>query len=163
MALAYIGLGSNLGDGRANLLAAWQRLQEEMGCALALSPPFLTEPVGMASEQLFTNAVGLLATSLAPLDLLAKMLEIEAELGRDRQKGRDRTIDLDLLYYDDLVLNTATLTLPHPDIADRGFVLAPLAAVAPMHVHPVLRLTAIAMLQRLARQTGVRQITWEIT
>lgn len=163
MAQAFIGLGSNLGDGRGNLLAAWQRLQEEAGRAVALSPPFLTEPVGMESEQLFTNAVGLLATRLAPQALLDKMMDIEAGLGRDRQKGRDRTVDLDLLYYDDVVIETASLTLPHPAIADRLFVLAPLAAVAPLHVHPVLGLTSLAMLQGLGRQTGVRQISWEKT
>ncbi|MBU4263060.1 MAG: 2-amino-4-hydroxy-6-hydroxymethyldihydropteridine diphosphokinase [Proteobacteria bacterium] len=163
MAHAFIGLGSNLGDGQRNLLAAWQRLQEEAGRAVALSPPFLTEPVGMESDQLFTNAVGLLETGLAPQDLLEKMMGIEAELGRDRQKGRDRTVDLDLLYYDDLVSKTSSLTLPHPEIANRRFVLAPLAAVAPLHVHPVLRLTSLDMLQRLVRQTGVTQIFWEKT
>lgn len=163
MAHAFIGLGSNLGDGQRNLLVAWQRLQEVAGRAVALSPPFLTEPVGMESDQLFTNAVGLLETGLAPQDLLEKMMGIEAELGRDRQKGRDRTVDLDLLYYDDLVSKTVSLTLPHPEIANRSFVLAPLAAVAPLHVHPVLCLTSLAMLQRLVRQTGVRQIFWEKT
>ncbi|MBU0968593.1 MAG: 2-amino-4-hydroxy-6-hydroxymethyldihydropteridine diphosphokinase [Proteobacteria bacterium] len=163
MAQAFIGLGSNLGDGQNNLLAAWHRLQEEAGRAVALSPPFLTEPVGMESDQLFTNAVGLLETRLTPQDLLDKMMGVEAELGRDRQKGKDRTVDLDLLYYDDLVINTASLILPHPEIANRRFVLAPLAAVAPLHIHPVLRLTSLEMLQRLARQTGVQQITWEKT
>jgi len=163
VAQAFIGLGSNLGDGRGNLLAAWQRLQAEAGRAVALSPPFLTEPVGMESEQLFTNAVGLLETRLAPQALLDKMMDIEAGLGRDRQKGRDRTVDLDLLYYDEVVIRTASLTLPHPEIANRSFVLAPLAAVAPLHVHPVLGLTSLAMLQRLGRQTGVRRISWEKT
>lgn len=163
VAYAFIGLGSNLGDGRSNLLAAWQRLQDEAGRAVALSPPFLTEPVGMESEQLFTNAVGLLETRLAPQDLLDKMMGVEAALGRERQKGRDRTVDLDLLYYDDLVLKTATLTLPHPAIANRLFVLAPLAAVAPLHVHPILCLTSLEMLKNLARQGGVQQISWEKT
>lgn len=163
MAHAFIGLGSNLGDGRSNLLAAWQRLQEEAGRAVDLSPPFLTEPVGMVSDQLFTNAVGLLETRLAPQALLDKMMDIEAELGRDRQKGKDRTVDLDLLYYDDLVIETPSLTLPHPAIANRLFVLAPLAAVAPLHVHPILHMTSLAMLKDLARQSGVQQITWEKT
>jgi len=163
VAQAFIGLGSNLGDGRRNLLVAWQRLQEEAGRAVALSPPFLTEPVGMESEHLFTNAVGLLETRLDPQVLLDKMMGVEAELGRDRQKGKDRTVDLDLLYYDDLVMRTPSLILPHPSIATRLFVLAPLAAVAPLHVHPILRLTSLEMLNNLARQSGVEQISWEKT
>jgi len=130
---------------------------------VALSPPFLTEPVGMESEHLFTNAVGLLETRLDPQVLLDKMMGVEAELGRDRQKGKDRTVDLDLLYYDDLVMRTPSLILPHPSIATRLFVLAPLAAVAPLHVHPILRLTSLEMLNNLARQSGVEQISWEKT
>ena len=164
MARAVIGLGSNLGDGRQNLLAAWQRLQEEAGRAAALSSPYLTEPVGMASAQLFTNAVGLLDTKLSPPALLEKMLAVEAALGRDRQQGRDRTVDLDLLYYDDLVVTAAGLILPHPAIAVRRFVLAPLAEVAPAHIHPLLRRTALQMLHDLPADNGkVTRTTWENT
>jgi 2-amino-4-hydroxy-6-hydroxymethyldihydropteridine diphosphokinase len=164
VARAVIGLGSNLGCGRENLLAAWQRLQERAGRAAGLSSPYLTEPVGMASAQLFTNAVGILETELDPPALLAAMLAVEAELGRDRRQGLDRTVDLDLLFYDDLVLSGPGLTLPHPAIAARRFVLAPLAQVAPALLHPLLRRTARQMLQDLPEGNGrVTRITWEKT
>lgn len=161
MARAFIGLGSNLGDGRQNLLLAWRKLQEEAGVALALSPPFLTEPVGMKSDFLFTNAVGILETELTPDVLLEKMLAVEALLGRDRQKGKDRTVDLDLLYYDDVVMKKHALSLPHPEIENRLFVLAPLANVAPDHIHPVLGQTTREMLEKRADTTACRQIVWE--
>ncbi len=161
MAQAFIGLGSNLGDGKKNLRIAWQRLLEEAGRAVALSPPFLTEPQDMPSTNMFTNAVGVLETELPPYDLLARMMNVEAELGRDRKKGKDRIIDLDLLFYDDLVLNSASLTVPHPEIAKRAFVLFPLAAVSPLHVHPILHMTSLEMLNKLDRKTGVKLLAWE--
>jgi 2-amino-4-hydroxy-6-hydroxymethyldihydropteridine diphosphokinase len=162
VAQAFIGLGSNLGDGRKNLLLAWRHLQRQAGCGLALSSPYLTEPVGMDNDYLFTNAVGLLQTLLSPEDLLAVMLQVEEELGRDRQKGRDRTIDLDLLYYDDLVLATSSLNLPHPEIAKRRFVLAPLAELAPLHVHPILHQTSLEMMENLTEEGGwIKRTNWE--
>ena len=162
MAQAFIGLGSNLGDGGKNLLLAWRNLQRQAGPGLSLSSPYLTEPVGMDNDHLFTNAVGLLQTLLSPGDLLAVMLQVEVELGRDRQKGKDRTIDLDLLYYDDLVLATSSLSLPHPEIARRRFVLAPLAEVAPLQVHPILHQTSLEMMENLTEEgSWIRRITWE--
>ena len=161
MARACIGLGSNLGNGRKNLLRAWEMLVQEAGHAVALSSPFLTEPVGMESDYLFTNAVGLLDTALTPAELLDTMLAVEAGMGRDRQKGKDRTVDLDLLFFDDLVLETERLVLPHPEIGSRLFVLAPLAEVAPELVHPVLKETATQMLGKLNERRTVQRISWE--
>ncbi len=158
---AVIGLGSNLGDGRANLQAAWQRLVKRVGRPVALSSPYLTAPVDMASSLLFTNAVGLLETALPPERLLAVMLELEREMGRDRRNGRDRIIDLDLLFYDELVIKSAALVLPHPHLARRAFVLVPLAEILPDRVHPLAGLTVAAMLDKLGDPAGVTKIDWE--
>ncbi len=161
MAQAFIGLGSNLGDGCRNLLRAWEYLHKRAGTGLALSSPFLTEPVNMDSDNLFTNAVGMLETELSPRELLFEMLAIEQEMGRDRLKGKDRTVDLDLLYYDDKIMNADFLVLPHPEIVNRLFVLAPLGQIAPDHVHPVLQMTTSQMLERQRNGSAVKCISWE--
>ena len=162
MGLAFIGLGSNLGNGRENLLLAWEELGKSGGLTcLSLSSPYFTEPLGLDTENWFTNAVGVVEARLVPEELLDCLLKIEKKLGRDRTVGQDRTIDLDLLYYDDLVISTALLTLPHPEIADRLFVLAPLVEVAPDHIHPLLQQTSRQMLQRIDSQAKVRKENWQ--
>jgi len=162
MSLVFIGLGSNLGPGRQHIQLAWHKLgQQKSTLALALSSPYLTEPVGMASEQLFTNAVGVLETSLSPQDLLKQMLAIELEMGRNRGQGKDRQVDLDILYYDDQLINEPELLIPHPEIAARLFVLAPLAKVAPDHLHPGTGQSSGAMKRLLASGQGAKKISWE--
>ncbi len=142
MALAFIGLGSNRGEGKKNLLEAWRRLGSGPGLTpIAISSPYRTSPVakpGLAplADVPFTNAVGAITTGLAPEELLRRLLAVEKEMGRDRGQGPDRTIDLDLLYYDETCLATPDLTLPHPEIPRRLFVLLPLCEIAPDHVHP---------------------------
>ncbi len=162
MSLVFIGLGSNLGNGRANLQDAWQRLGAAAGLnTIALSAPYLSAPIGMASAQWFTNAVGVLQTSIAADDLLALLLNVERDMGRDRSLGKDRMIDLDILYYDELVCYTANLVLPHPEIAGRLFVLAPLVELVPDRLHPVTGQSSCQMrlLPALAGQE-IKQITW---
>ncbi len=160
---AFLGLGSNLGDGQDNLIAAWQRLGEVAGIILTrLSSPYRTEPVGLDTAHWFTNAVGEITTSLSPTELLAVMLAIETALGRDRTLTRDRPVDLDLLYYGDLMINSPTLTVPHPQIANRLFVLAPLAELAPEHMHPVLGQTTMELCDELQAQAGVVRQEWQI-
>lgn len=156
---AFIGLGSNLGDGQTNLLLAWQRLGQVAGISLLrLSSPYRTEPVGMDTEHWFTNAVGEIRTSLSPTELLEAMLAIETALGRDRAlTHQDRPVDLDLLYYGDLMIQSLALTVPHPRIAHRLFVLAPLAEIAPAHVHPILVRTSLDLCGALHGQTAQRQ------
>ena len=162
MALVFIGLGSNLGDGRANLQEAWQRLSAVAGLtALTLSHAYRSAPVGLASKQWFTNAVGVCETKLPAPTLLASLLAVEAAMGRDREKGRDRVIDLDILYYDDLVVQGPELVIPHPEIENRLFVLAPLTELAPDHRHPLTGLSSRAMQRRVADQ-AVTQIPWEV-
>ncbi|MFH1020726.1 MAG: 2-amino-4-hydroxy-6-hydroxymethyldihydropteridine diphosphokinase [Pseudomonadota bacterium] len=158
---AFLGLGSNLGDGQGNLLTAWQRLGQAAGISLnRLSSPYRTEPVDMDTDHWFTNAVGEITTTLSPAELLAVMLAIEAELGRDRMLTKDRPVDLDLLYYGDLMIHSQALTVPHPRIADRLFVLAPLAELVPEHVHPLLGRTSLELCRELRAQTGVERQEW---
>ena len=129
--IVYIGLGSNLGDGSKNLDKAVALLQKEAGDVLYTSAYIESEPWGFESEHRFTNAVTVISTTLEPLPLLDLTQQIERRMGRTRKRRRgegysDRVIDLDLLIYDDLQLETERLILPHPHIAERDFVRLPL-------------------------------------
>jgi 2-amino-4-hydroxy-6-hydroxymethyldihydropteridine diphosphokinase len=133
----FVGLGSNLGDRKRNLCEAVERLRE-IG-AVRLSTPRDTDPVGVADQPNFLNAVAELSSELPARELLDRLLEIERELGRDRGKEErwgPRTIDLDLLLYGDEVIDEPGLTLPHPRLAERRFVLEPLHELAPELVLP---------------------------
>ncbi|MBR5069123.1 MAG: 2-amino-4-hydroxy-6-hydroxymethyldihydropteridine diphosphokinase [Bacteroidales bacterium] len=129
--IVYIGLGSNLGDGPKNLDKAVSLLQKEAGEVLYTSAYIQSEPWGFESDHRFTNAVTVICTTLDPLALLDLTQQIERRMGRTRKRRRgegysDRIIDLDLLLYDDVCIETERLTLPHPHIADRDFVRLPL-------------------------------------
>jgi 2-amino-4-hydroxy-6-hydroxymethyldihydropteridine diphosphokinase len=161
--LTAIALGSNLsspfGAPADNLREALRRLVG-LGHVTAVSSFHETEPVGYTDQPRFLNAAALLETDLPPLVLLHALLSIEHAMGRDRAasppKG-PRLIDLDLLLYQDpedatsnLVLKTPKLTLPHPALHERRFVLAPLAEIAPMMQHPILHHTVQELLQQLS-------------
>lgn len=137
---AYIAFGSNLGDRHALLLAARQRLGSTAGITLtAFSSLYESEPCGGPEGQgHYLNAVAEIHTNLSPPALLQLLLSIEGEAGRERSvRWGARTLDLDLLFYDDLILKTATLILPHPRLHERAFVLLPCREIAPGLVHPV--------------------------
>lgn len=138
MAEAGISLGSNLGDKSATLESALHRLAGAPGVELvARSSFYRTEPWGDADQDWFLNACALVRTELSPLELLRLCLAVERELGRDRTKSRrwgPRPIDLDVLFYDDVVLTSEELTLPHPHMFERAFVLVPLAEIAPQQM-----------------------------
>ncbi len=154
MATAYIGLGSNLGDRMAMLRKAIQRL-ETLGRITAASSLYETEPVGYLEQPRFLNAVVMLETDLAPIDLLQTLLGIERDLGRLRSfPNAPRTLDLDLLLVDDVVLDTPELTLPHPRLHERAFVLVPLAEIAPELVVPGSGKTLRELLRTLPDQGG---------
>ncbi len=130
--LVYLGLGSNLGNGAANLRLALDALTEQAGRIVAVSDFVTSEPWGFESPHLFTNAVAALDTALSPEALLAVTQRIERGMGRTGRRApgapyEDRIIDIDLLTYDDLHCHTEQLTLPHPHIAERDFVRLPLA------------------------------------
>lgn len=157
---AWIGIGSNQSfeavSSEEVIAAAFLEL-ENIGVVAARSSMYRTEPVGLVDQPAFLNAVARVETELAPEALLEELLKIERCFGRDRAKSvfkGPRTLDLDLLLVNDaagkpVVLNTETLTLPHPEMARRRFVLAPLAEMAPQLRHPLLDETIAELLDGL--------------
>lgn len=138
---AFIGIGSNLGDPLAQCKTAVARMKAHPRLILrAQSSFYKTQPFGKADQEWFINAVVQVETELSPAELLDSLLSIEREMGRERgEKWGPRIIDLDLLFYDALVLKEDRLEVPHPGIASRRFVLEPLAEIAGDLVHPVLK------------------------
>lgn len=142
MAIAYIALGSNLGDKEKNLRRALLLLTQQGVEVVRVSSFLSTEPYGVTDQPQFLNAVACVRTNLAPLALLDVLLATELAMGRVRLRHwGERNIDLDLLLYEDVVLNTPRLHLPHPDMQNRDFVLLPLAEIAPELKHPTLQKT----------------------
>ncbi len=162
----WIGLGSNLGDSRTILQQAWQGLGQEKTITLVtLSSPYVTEPVGMESEYLFLNAIGILETSLAPESFLTLLQRVELGFGRNKKTGvdgyQDRLLDLDILYYGEQKRSVSDLILPHPHIADRLFVLAPLTEIDPDHCDPLTGKTAQSMQRELLQRMKNGKIAFQ--
>ncbi len=151
---AWIGLGSNLGNSVHILQSAWQRLGREHEISLQrLSTFYRSRPVDMESAHWFINGVGNVRTSLSPGALLEVLLCVENEFGRRRDPDavghQDRTLDLDLLLYDDRIVDEPRLQLPHPRMQNRMFVLAPFVELAPELIHPRLRLSMATLKEKL--------------
>lgn len=155
MAIAYIALGSNLGDKEKNLRRALLLLTQQGVEAVRVSSFLSTEPYGVTDQPQFLNAVACVRTSLAPLALLDVLLATELAMGRVRLRHwGERNIDLDLLLYEDVVLDTPRLRLPHPDMQNRDFVLLPLAEIAPELKHPTLQKTICELKKDLMNREG---------
>lgn len=157
----YLSLGSNLGDRGANLREAIARLAPDVR-VLRVSPVYETEPVDYTDQAWFLNLVVEAETELAPAELLARTAAIELALGRVRTvPNGPRTVDIDILFYGGAVLATPEMEIPHPRMAARRFVLAPLADLAPDLRHPGTRRTIREMLQAAPVQ-DVRLHTWTL-
>ncbi len=155
----YLGLGSNLGDRQANLDKALDLLSQRLRMG-QISAVYDTEPVGNVNQSRFLNLVCQVHTSLAPTGLLALAKGIELKLGRAPGKANaPRPIDIDILFYGDQVISLPELVIPHPRLAERAFVLTPLAEIAPDLVHPVNGKTIRELLQEITETQGV--LRWE--
>ncbi|MCR8884534.1 2-amino-4-hydroxy-6-hydroxymethyldihydropteridine diphosphokinase [Phocaeicola plebeius] len=151
MATVYLGLGTNLGDKEANLRTAIYKLQERIGKQVSLSSFYETAPWGFESDHSFLNAAIGLETNLSPIEILHITQEIEKELGRTKKSVNgsysDRLIDIDILLYDTLVLQTPELTIPHPLMTERDFVMKPLIEIAGNVIHPTREKTLSELYQ----------------
>jgi 2-amino-4-hydroxy-6-hydroxymethyldihydropteridine diphosphokinase len=151
MATVYLGLGTNLGNKEANLRTAIHKLQERIGKQVSLSSFYETAPWGFESDHSFLNAAIGLETSLSPIEILHITQEIEKELGRTKKSVNgsysDRLIDIDILLYDTLVLQTPELTIPHPLMTERDFVMKPLIEIAGNVIHPTRQKTLSELYQ----------------
>jgi 2-amino-4-hydroxy-6-hydroxymethyldihydropteridine diphosphokinase len=142
MAHCFLSLGSNIGNRSEHIADAIVRISEKIGKIVLLSDYYETEPWGFHSKSKFLNVVAEVETNQEPYDLLRTTQKIEIETGRKEKSAdgvyKDRIIDIDILFYNDLVLNANDLIIPHPLLHERQFVLQPLAEIAPDFVHPLL-------------------------
>jgi 2-amino-4-hydroxy-6-hydroxymethyldihydropteridine diphosphokinase len=164
MSLAYLGLGSNLGDRIANIEKAYSAIGTRgVGIVLRKSPFYETEPVDCTSPLKFVNSAVEIMTDLEPSELFIELRQIETDLGRkrDNDKNSPRTIDIDILLYDFIVMNTKNLVIPHPEMLKRLFVLKPLVDVKPDLLHPVVQKNVSDILDAAAQEfmnQGIRSL-----
>ena len=158
---AYIGIGSNLESPAENCLKAVERLNTHPNLTLiARSSLYQSEPFGFTDQDWFVNSVVQLTTSLSPEELLRACLSIEQAMGRTRtKKWGPRIIDLDILFYDDLILNQEGLEIPHSGIAERSFVLAPMNEIAAEFIHPKLKKPIQTLLMEIPNPQQVNRLS----
>jgi 2-amino-4-hydroxy-6-hydroxymethyldihydropteridine diphosphokinase len=156
--VVYLSLGSNMGDRSANLRSAIERLRG-FGKVVAVSSFYETEPVEFVAQPWFLNCVVKLDTEKMPKQLLAGILNLEREMGRQRkQKKGPRSIDIDILLFGNSIIQSPGLTIPHPAMHDRRFVLEPLAEIAPAVRHPVLKQTMRELREALPAGQVVKKV-----
>lgn len=151
MALAYLGIGSNVGDKLKNIREMLLALEKTEGInIIKVSSLYCTSPVGPQDQDWFVNGAVLVETALGPSELLERILSIEKGLGRTRDRPwGPRTIDIDILFYEDMVFESDSLKIPHPEAHKRAFVLVPLSEIAGGFIHPVFRQSISELLESL--------------
>ena len=155
MSVVFLGIGTNMGSRESNLKDAIARIEEHIGKVMKSSSVYETEPWGFKSEEEFLNMVVKVETSLSPSGLLGRILMIESLLGRLREGKQysSRVIDIDILFYDDIIVDEESLKIPHSRIPERLFVLVPLCEIEPEMIHPVLK-KSVSSLLRLCIDKG---------
>jgi 2-amino-4-hydroxy-6-hydroxymethyldihydropteridine diphosphokinase len=155
----YLILGSNLGDPLSSLQTALEKIKTEVGEVVRSSSVYVSEPWGIKDQPAFYNQVVEIETEFSAYSTLKKLLAIETSMGRIRgEKWGERIIDIDILYFDDQVINTDNLIIPHPGIPGRRFVLVPLCELIPDQIHPVLNVSNADLLQITSDTLCVQKI-----
>ena len=159
MKTAFLGIGTNLGKREDNLRNAVYKIEEHVGKIVASSSVYETEPWGFQSKDEFLNMVVKIETGLTPSGLLGRILMIESLLGRIRGEKQylSRVIDIDILFYEDLVIDEISLKIPHPLLHDRRFVLVPLNEIEPDLYHPVLNQPIASLLEKCNDKSKVKK------
>jgi 2-amino-4-hydroxy-6-hydroxymethyldihydropteridine diphosphokinase len=154
----YLLTGGNIGDRAMHLEQAYELIGKNIGTVLKKSGVYETAAWGVTDQNAFLNQVMLVSTTLPPEELLQSLLDIEQQLGRKRaEKMGPRTIDIDILFYNKEIISSPSLTVPHPQIANRRFVLIPLNEITPGFVHPVLKKTVAELLEICPDHLEVRK------
>lgn len=144
---AFLLIGGNMGDVRTNLDHAIRSISKTCGQVIAISSIYQTAAWGKTDQPDFLNQAVQIHTTLDPIELLHEVLQIERDMGRERvEKYGPRSIDIDIIFYEQCILDLRELTIPHPQVANRRFALTPLAEIAPTYIHPVLGKTIQALL-----------------
>jgi 2-amino-4-hydroxy-6-hydroxymethyldihydropteridine diphosphokinase len=158
MKIVFLGVGTNLGNRENNLCKAIDGIKEYVGKVLVTSSVYETEPWGFQSEDKFLNLVVKVETGLTPSGLLGKILMIESLLGRERsgKQYSSRILDIDILLYEEIVMDEISLRIPHPQMHNRRFVLIPLCEIEKDLVHPVLKVSVTSLLDSCGDKSKVK-------
>jgi len=156
----YLSFGSNVGDREANIETALKFLDDADVKLIKFSSLYETEPLGNPNQPGFLNCAGIFDTSISATELITEILNIEKTMGRQRtEKWQPRIIDIDILFFGNEIVNENGLSIPHPEMQKRKFVLTPLAEIAPGFVHPVLKKSILTLLSECKDELKVAQIT----
>jgi len=156
----FLGIGGNVGNKHDNFDKVYTFIQNELGKITKSSSIYETPPWGFDAKDNFWNQVLLIETVFSPTILLQKIAEIENWFGRKRESGKynSRQMDIDILYFDDLVIETDKLTIPHPHIPQRLFVLVPMSEIDANFIHPLLKLTSLEMLNNCNDSSAIKKV-----
>ena len=156
----FLGIGGNTGNKQDNFDKVYTFIKNELGEIIKRSSVYETPPWGFDANEYFWNQVLVIETGFSPKELLKKIAEIENHFGRERGTAgySSRKMDIDILYFDELILNTENLIIPHPHIPQRLFVLVPLAEIAADFIHPLMRLTSLEMLKNCDDSSVIKKV-----